>query len=142
MFENDVLLSKVSIIRNCVRTIKRMLENDDLKIEQYLLDDIIAVNLQRAVQAAIDAAHVIIARRQFSLPASYKESFAILEREQVIDPALSSVMKKLVGFRNISVHEYQSVSHEIMHSIIRHHLADFERYCMCLLKQTETPNVV
>jgi uncharacterized protein YutE (UPF0331/DUF86 family) len=42
-----------------------------------------------------------------------------------------------VGFRNVSVHEYQSVSHEIMLSIIQHHLADFERFCLAILQHLD-----
>lgn len=34
----------------------------------------------------------------------------------------------MVGFRNISVHDYQTIKPAIVHSIIEHHLKDFEEY--------------
>lgn len=37
-------------------------------------------------------------------------------------------MTKLVGFRNVSVHEYQSVSHEITMSIVTHLLGGCEAF--------------
>lgn len=37
-------------------------------------------------------------------------------------------MQKSVGFRNISVHEYQSIDWLIVFKIITEHLVDFEKF--------------
>ncbi|MBD3347060.1 MAG: DUF86 domain-containing protein [Chitinivibrionales bacterium] len=128
MLEKDAILSKISIIKNCLKSIVRAKDMEEGAIDEIFLDDIISVNLQRAVQACIDIAHIIIAQKGLKLPATYKESFGILAKEKIITGSIASTMMKMVGFRNIAVHEYQAVDDTIMMSIIECHLKDFEVY--------------
>ena len=123
--EDDVVLAKIAIIKKCVATIVK-LQSEDLK--PWVVEDLSILNLQRAIQASIDLAHVVIAKYGFGLPSDYGQSFAILARHSVIDSKIADILKKMVGFRNISVHEYQEVSGDIVKSIIEHHLDDFEVY--------------
>ena len=43
------------------------------------------LNLQRAVQASIDLAHVVIAKYGLGLPSDYSQTFTILARQRIID---------------------------------------------------------
>jgi uncharacterized protein YutE (UPF0331/DUF86 family) len=43
-------------------------------------------------------------------------------------------MQKMVGFRNIAVHDYKSMDVKILDSIIEHHLMDFEKFYLQILK--------
>lgn len=126
MFETDAIISKINIIRNCLKTIKKAGSELAGKIEGFLIDDITVLNLERAVQACIDIAHIIIAQNNYSLPATYKQSFEILAREKIIDKDMSAIMVKMVGFRNVAAHTYQEINTDILHSIVIHHLSDFE----------------
>jgi len=44
------------------------------------------------------------------------------------DGTLSDNLQKMVGFRNIAVHNYKKLSLEILSEIIRKNLNDFEIY--------------
>lgn len=123
--EEDVVLAKIAIIKKCVATIIKIQAAD---IPSWMGEDLAVLNLQRAIQAAIDLAHVVIAKNGFGLPSDYGQSFDILAKQQIIDLELTKTLKKMVGFRNISVHEYQEINAEIVQSIIKHHLDDFEVY--------------
>lgn len=46
----------------------------------------------------------------------------------MIDQEMSARMKSMVGFRNIAVHDYQSIQIPVLKSILDHHLNDFEKY--------------
>jgi uncharacterized protein YutE (UPF0331/DUF86 family) len=128
MFETDAIMSKINIIRNCLKTIKKAGSELVGKIEGFLIDDITVLNLERAIQACIDIAHIIIAQNNYSLPATYKQSFEILVREKVIDNEMCVIMVKMVGFRNVAAHTYQEINTDILHSIVTHHLSDFEGF--------------
>ena len=52
-------------------------------------------------------------------------SFAQLQAQGVIPEALAVHLAKAVGFRNIAVHAYRSISWEIVFSIITERLKDF-----------------
>ena len=123
--EEDVVLAKTAIIKKCVATIVEIQAAD---LTPWMSLDLSVLNLQRAIQAAIDLAHVVIAKYGFGLPSDYGQSFDLLAKHQIIDLEISKILKKMVGFRNISVHEYQEINSEIVQSIIKQHLGDFEVY--------------
>ena len=128
MHEVDPILSKISIIKNCLTTISKANGLEPDKLDDVIIQDAYVLNLQRAVQACIDIAHIIIAEKGYKLPASYKESFMILNRNKVISADLAEKISKMIGFRNIAVHDYQSLSLDILKSILVNNLKDFEDY--------------
>ena len=123
--ENDIVLAKIAIIKKCVATIADIQLAD---MSPWVVEDLSVLNLQRAVQASIDLAHVVIAKYGLGLPSDYSQTFTILARQRIIDQDTANILKKMVGFRNISVHEYQEINGMIVQSIIDHHLNDFENY--------------
>ena len=123
--EEDVVLAKIAIMKKCVASIEAIQGGE---VQPWMREDLSVLNLQRSVQAAIDLAHVVIAKYGFGLPSDYRQSFDILSRNGVIKSETASVLKKMVGFRNISVHEYQEINGDIVQSIVDHHLDDFEVY--------------
>jgi len=123
--EDDVVLAKIAIIKKCVATI---IEIESVDLLLWMKEDLSVLNLQRAIQAAIDLAHVVIAKYGLGLPSDYGQSFDLLAKHHIVDLEIANSLKKMVGFRNISVHEYQEINGEIVKSIIKHHLDDFEVY--------------
>ena len=123
--EDDVILAKIAIIKKCVATITEIQSAD---YATWVVEDLSVLNLQRAVQASIDLAHVVIAKFGLGLPSDYGQSFSLLARHHIVKLETAGILKKMVGFRNISVHEYQDIKGEIVQSIIEHHLNDFEEY--------------
>ncbi len=128
MLEKDAILSKISIIKNCLNTIQKATGLDPAKLNDYMVEDVFVLNLQRAVQASIDMANIIIAMKGWRLPASYKDSFKELLKQKVIDQATFEQMSKMVGFRNIAVHEYQELNRAILASILKNNLKDLEHF--------------
>jgi uncharacterized protein YutE (UPF0331/DUF86 family) len=39
----------------------------------------------------------------------------------------------MVGFRNISVHDYEEIKPAIVHAIVKNHLSDFEEFYAVIL---------
>lgn len=125
MPEIDVVLSKINIVKNCLMAIEKAkaLEKDaDFLLALYEL------NLQRAIQASIDMANAVIAKEGLGLPNQYRQSFEILGKHGIIDAGLTRLMVSMVGFRNISVHDYGEINPEIVRDIVDKRLKDFERF--------------
>ena len=58
---NDIILSKISIIKNCLKRIKETTELKPENIEHdYDKQDVFVLNLQRAIQASFDITTIII----------------------------------------------------------------------------------
>ncbi len=137
MLEKDVVLSKIAIIKNCLNRIKKVkvTKLDPQSLDEIDVEDIFVLNLQRAIQASIDMAHVIISQENYALPSSYRMSFQVLQDNRWIDQDLSQRLQKMVGFRNIAIHDYQEVDSGILRSILTNRLVDFENFCKQIHKK-------
>lgn len=130
----DVILNKVAIIERCLRRIKEVYANDLSNLQDYTKQDSIVLNIQRACEATIDLAMHLISSRQWGIPQTSREAFEILHANQVIDEKLMKKMQAMVGFRNIAVHEYQTLKIEVLEGIVNHHLVDFNHYTGAIIK--------
>lgn len=75
----------------------------------------------------------LIRRERLGVPQSARDVFALLAQGGWIDAALADGLTRMVGFRNIAVHDYQSLQLPITVRIIEAHLDDFLRYSQSLL---------
>ena len=68
------------------------------------------------------------------MPDTIKDNFHLLYEGKVIRKQLSEKMQGMVGFRNIAVHNYQSLDGEILKSILDKHLEDLEEFYVEVLE--------
>lgn len=135
MVNHDTLLAKTNNIQNCLQRIHDTIANNTQQLDDLDAQDIVVLNLQRAIQTAIDMAAHVIASEQLGLPTTLKDHFIILHHNQIIDANLSDKMTRMVGFRNIACHDYQAINLDILKAIVTHHLTDLEEYYTQLLKK-------
>jgi uncharacterized protein YutE (UPF0331/DUF86 family) len=133
MIDADVAYAKVGNIQRCLRRIKDVTALDPARLDDIDVQDIFVLNLQRAIQSAIDLAAHVVSDEGLGVPAVIKENFTLLKDENVLEPELSERMQRMVGFRNIAVHDYQNLDIEILKSILTHHLIDLEDFYRVVL---------
>jgi uncharacterized protein YutE (UPF0331/DUF86 family) len=124
MLDRDVVLAKLDIVERCLGRIEEVRGGRRPELHPVDVDDITALNLQRAIQAAIDLAAHVVASRSYGLPASTAEVFTLLERQGLLEPGLADRLRRMVGFRNIAVHEYRKIDPDIVAAILDRHLGD------------------
>ena len=56
--------------------------------------------------------------------------FSHLEKNDIISQNTASSMRSAVGFRNISVHSYDTIDWEIVWSIITQDIKDFKQFAL------------
>ncbi len=136
--DNSVILNKIETVRKCISRIEEKCPDtvEELK-NNYDLQDIISVNLERAIQASVDIASHIIVDKEEDVPSTMGESFLILKKTNIISEDLAEKLKKAIGFRNISVHEYKKIDWEIVFSIITEHMINFKDYVKKILEYME-----
>lgn len=102
-----------------------------------MADDVLVniLNIQRACEAALDIGHHIVRHERLGPPQSARDVFSLLSQAGWIDDALADAMKRMVGYRNIAVHEYQALQLPITVAVIRSHLDDFLRYSRRVLQR-------
>ncbi len=105
MVERDVVLAKVAHIDECLRRITEVREPGRNLLARDV-DDLLELNLQRAVQAAIDLAAHVVSTEGYGMPGTLSETFTLLERQGLVAADLAERLRRMTGFRNVAVHEY------------------------------------
>lgn len=131
---DDVLLNKAATIERCVaRARQEYAAAGDAFVTDFTRQDAAILNVQRACEAALDMGHHLIRRHRLGLPQSARDVFDLLAAAHWIDATLADALKKMVGFRNIAVHDYQRLVVPIAISVITHHLDEFLQFSAAVL---------
>ena len=126
---DDVLLNKAAAIERCVARAKEEYNIDPKSfVSNFSRQDAAILNIQRACEAALDIGQHLIRREQLGVPQSARDVFELLAKSEWIERSLAEALKRMIGFRNIAIHEYQSLQHEITVKIITDHLDEFLQY--------------
>jgi len=125
----DITADKIESLRRRLRRLqhKRPARLDELQANLDL-QDILALNLERAVQLAVDLAAMRLAELDARAPQTMGESFAILAEAGLLSNQTAERMQKAVGFRNIAVHSYRDLDWSIVFAIVHERLADFDTF--------------
>lgn len=111
---DDVLLNKAASIERCVRRAREEYERAPVSFaEDFTRQDAAILNIQRACEAALDMGQHLIRRERLGIPQSARDVFALLAAGGWIDSALAEALKRMVGYRNIAVHEYKPCSYRL-----------------------------
>ena len=131
---DDVLINKAATIERCVARAREEYAQDPATFaDNHTRQDAAILNIQRACEAALDMGQHLIRRERLGVPQSARDVFGLLAQGGWIDAALADGLKRMVGFRNIAMHDYQSLQLPIMVSIIALHLDEFLQYSRALL---------
>ena len=126
---DDVLLNKVAFIERCVARAREEYNIDPVSFAtNFSRQDAAILNIQRACEAALDIGQHLIRREQLGLPQSARDVFELLAKSEWIESSLAQSLKRMIGFRNIAIHEYQSLQLEITVKIITDHLDEFLQF--------------
>jgi Uncharacterized conserved protein len=130
---NDVILNKAAIIERCVKRIREVYDHDPANLSDLTKQDSIILNIQRACEASIDIAMHIVSERKLGIPRSSRDAFKMLQEAGILDADLANRLMSMVGFRNIAVHDYQSLNLDILKAILDRHIDDFKRFTQIVL---------
>ena len=131
--KNDVILNKISVIERCINRVKDVYANDPENLKDYTKQDSVILNIQRACESSIDLAMHIVAEQRLGLPQTSRDAFDMLQAHSIIDETIAKRLKAMVGFRNIAVHDYQTINLDILEKIVNNHLGDFTDYTKQIL---------
>ena len=131
--DKDVINRKLESLRRCIARItsKLPITRDELR-SNYDLQDIIALNLERAVQTCVDIAAHVISQTEIPPPSTMAEGFARLAELQILPLQLAESLQKAVAFRNILVHNYTDINWDIVTDMVTHRLTDFVQFAQAI----------
>jgi uncharacterized protein YutE (UPF0331/DUF86 family) len=122
---DDVIINKIQSIQRCIFRAKEEYQFAGKAFqEDFSRQDAAILNITRACEQTIDLANYLIKKHKYGVPTSSRESFDLLAQHKIISTPLCQQLQKMVGFRNIAIHEYQKLNPQIIIAIIEHGLED------------------
>ena len=71
---------------------------------------------------------ISLKKNSLGVPQTSRDSFQLLLKAGLLSENVVSNMKKMIGLRNIAVHDYQELNIAIVKSVVETHLIDFENF--------------
>ena len=132
---DDVILNKATSVERCLQRILEEYAGDDNNLfTNQTKQDAIVLNLQRACETAIDLAMYVVNQRRLGVPQESRDAFTLLQTAGILLPDLATRMQKMVGFRNVAVHEYTRMNLDVVRAIITKQLDDFRTFSSTIVK--------
>ncbi|MDP2221683.1 MAG: DUF86 domain-containing protein [Hydrogenophaga sp.] len=132
---DDVLLNKAATVERCVARAREEYAASPDFATDFTRQDAAVLNIQRACEACLDMGQHLIHRDRLGLPQSARDVFALLAQAGWIDTTLQDTMQRMMGFRNLAVHDDQKLLFPILLSVVTVHLNDFLRFTTAILKK-------
>lgn len=130
---DDVLIAKAANLSDCLKRITEEYGNRSDLYDNRTKQDAIILNLLRACETVIDMANHIVRNKKLGLPKVTRDSFDLLKTAGYISPELSLFLRNMVGFRNITIHEYETINLDIVKDILDNHLDDLKEFSQLVL---------
>ena len=131
--DQQLVEEKLEALRHCVQRVQdKCPASVDGLMNDSDIQDIVSVNLTRAVQLCVDISAHLISESNEIPPSSMAGSFDALQRMGVIDAEICRQMKRAVGFRNVAVHQYQAVDWNIVFAICTTNIDDFRSFASAI----------
>jgi uncharacterized protein YutE (UPF0331/DUF86 family) len=121
---DNVIVAKADIIERCIKRAREELKASADFARDYTRQDAAILNVERACEAAIDIMNRIVKLRTLGVPASTRDGFDRLVKAGTISQSLADRLMRMVGFRNLAVHQYQQLDIAIVRAVIEKSLDD------------------
>ena len=137
----DLMARKLESLRRCLERITHKRPESAAVLENDVdIQDILSVNLERAIQLCVDMANHILADQSGPPAETMGETFDLLAKQKIISAELASQMKAAVGFRNLSVHAYDRIDWERVFKVVHDHLDNFRNFARSVAQRANLEN--
>lgn len=133
MVDREVFDQRLAKLEECLGRLAELAGRDR---ETVLRDPGLLAQLERwmhlAAEASIDMAQHLIAARGWRTPETNRDAFRVLEEEGVLRPELARRMEDWAGLRNVLVHLYLAIDHELLFDALSDELEQLRDYAVAL----------
>ncbi len=84
--------------------------------------------LHLACESVLDMAQHVISDMGYRQPGDYRDSMVVLREEGILGDDLAERLKGWMGFRNVLVHLYLAIDHNLTYDAICNDLGDLEEF--------------
>jgi uncharacterized protein YutE (UPF0331/DUF86 family) len=124
-----LITQKLESLQRCLARVQsRCPATAKLLSQDIDAQDVVVLNLSRAVDLCTDIALHILASRDQPVPKTMAQAFEQLAECALISQATGLKLKKAIGFRNLAVHSYDLIDWEVVFTIASTELLDLKNF--------------
>jgi uncharacterized protein YutE (UPF0331/DUF86 family) len=127
--DRDLILRKTSHLETYLGQLATF---RDVTVDDYRSDwrtqRIVERTLHLAIETCMDLADHIVADRRLRVPDTGAETFQVLGDAGLLESELADALARMVGFRNILVHDYARLDPSLVLRAVRDDWRDMERF--------------
>lgn len=125
----DALSPKLESLARCIDRLTSKLPSEAATLTgAFDLQDVLALNLQRAVQLCVDIASLRLSSLGQDAPRTMAAGFEALAVRGELAADLAERLKKAVGLRHLAVHEYARLDWGQLHASLAAGIRDFSAF--------------
>jgi len=76
----------------------------------------------------------VVSQRKLGVPQDSRDAFSLLQTAGILPANLAQRMQRMVGFRNVAIHEYTRLNLDVVYAIITKQLDDFRTFSSMIIK--------
>lgn len=138
MIDREKIKSKLEIIKEDIEELEKMKEVAIDQLKQNRREAAAAkFFIREAIEAMIDIAAHIVAKKLLGTPSTNVEIIEILSNKDMVSKENIATYIKMVKYRNRLVHFYQEVTIQEIYDIIQNKLGDFKNFIAEILNLLE-----
>lgn len=132
---STLVLGKVAAIeRSVARAREEFAAAGVAFARDFTRQDAAILNILRGCELALALANILIRERGLGIPQSGRDSFRLLADAHLIEPEHALRLQRMIGFRNIAVHQYQALDIAIVEAILQRDLDDLLAYAQTIVR--------
>lgn len=127
--DRRVIEQKIESLSRCLARIAERCPLDaESLVTDYDAQDIVSVNLERAVQQCIDIASHIAADHDDVAAQSAGNLILDIAAKDIISSSTAEKIVRAIGFRNLLVHRYQTIDWKLVYTFVHERLFVFDDF--------------
>ena len=130
-FTKQKIFEKIENLKEYLGYLQKLREeagNEDKFTSDFHLFGNVERYLQLSIQSILDVTHLILMDLGIKKPEDNYESIAFLFNQKIISEDLADKLTKMVGLRNILVHEYGKIDRKIIYKVLSTQLDDIYEF--------------
>ena len=132
------LVARVSRARKAVEKLERI---RNVPMEVYLTDEDLQALTERylhiLLESILDLGAFVLAKRGESVGTTYRDIIEGLIKIGIIPKELEPLARGIPGMRNVLVHGYAEIRHDLIYQTIKYELNDLVKIFNAILKEAE-----
>lgn len=125
---DDVLRVKAVRMRRATEQARNYMAGRAWDDVDFMVQDAVAVNLQRACECAMDGALRWVRSLKSAMVTDRREAFLLLERAGIVPRDLAARLTRMVAFRNTLVHTDERVDPVVVQLVLDEGLDDLLQF--------------